>query len=222
MTCNGIITAFVSDTGLGIESKYHEIIFERFRQAELPNRSKYRGTGLGLAICRGNAELMGGRLWVESEPGKGSQFFFTLPFVQRHQEQGPHNPKKIISGFDWTRKNIIIVEDDEQNIKYLQTIFRKTGVNIFLATDGVRFRELLHQSIDIHLILMDIQLPGEDGWQLTQYAKSVRSTVPVIAQTAYGMESDRIKSMESGCDNCIAKPIAPDEMLRMTALYLER
>ena len=80
---NGTITFFVSDTGIGIEPKYQEIIFERFRQAEIRNRNDYKGTGLGLSICKGNVELMGGKIWVESIPGKGSNFFFQLPFIQK-------------------------------------------------------------------------------------------------------------------------------------------
>jgi signal transduction histidine kinase len=80
---NGTITFFVLDTGIGIEPKYQEIIFERFRQAEIHNRNDYKGTGLGLSICKGNVELMGGKLWVESIPGIGSQFYFQLPFVQK-------------------------------------------------------------------------------------------------------------------------------------------
>ena len=80
---NRVITFFVSDTGIGIEPKYQEIIFERFRQAEIRNRNDYKGTGLGLSICKGNVELMGGKIWVESIPDKGSNFFFQLPFIQK-------------------------------------------------------------------------------------------------------------------------------------------
>jgi len=222
MPSNGTITCFVSDTGIGIDSQFTEIIFERFVQADIPNRNKYKGTGLGLAICKGNTDLMGGQIKVVSEPGKGSNFIFELPFVQL-LEDGSKNPsQKIISGFNWKNKNIVVVEDDEQNVKYLQTILRKTGASIFLAPDGEAFRQLLIQIPDIELILMDIQLPDEDGWQLTKYSKSVRSDIPVIAQTAFGMESDRTKSHEAGCDNFIAKPIAPEELLKIMALYLER
>ncbi len=80
---NGTISFFVTDTGIGIEPKYQEIVFERFRQAEIINRNDYKGTGLGLSICKGNVELMGGKIWVESIPDKGSQFYFQLPFFQK-------------------------------------------------------------------------------------------------------------------------------------------
>lgn len=129
--------------------------------------------------------------------------------------------RKLISGYDWKNKKIVIVEDDEQNVKYLQTILRRTFATAFIAADGTSFREIPAKVPDIDLILMDIQLPMEDGWQLTRFVKSVRNEIPVIAQTAYGMESDRIKSLEAGCDNFIAKPISPDDMLNMIALYLE-
>jgi len=219
---NGTITCFVSDTGIGIDPKYHDIIFERFRQAEIPDRHAHKGTGLGLAICKGNAELMGGTMWVESEPGKGSKFFFRLPFVQRLDDGSINTKHKVISGYFWKNKKIVIVEDDEQNVKYFQTILSRTGATIFHASNSTSFREMLAQIPDIDLILMDIQLPGEDGWQLTQYVKSIRSDIPVIAQTALGMESEKIKSMEAGCDNFIAKPISPDDLLRIVAPYLEK
>jgi len=219
---NGTITCFVSDTGIGIERKYKEVIFERFGQAEIPIRKVHNGTGLGLAICKGNVDLMGGSISLESEPGQGSKFLFRLPFVQLSDDGSVHTQRKIISGFDWKNKNILIVEDDDLNFKYIKTILRRTNAAVFHATDSDSFREALSTIPDIHLVLMDIQLPGEDGWQLTRYVKSVHCNIPVIAQTAYGMESDRIKSLEAGCDNYISKPISPDDLLKMIALYLEK
>jgi PAS domain S-box-containing protein len=219
---NGTITCFVSDTGIGIEPQYNEVIFERFRQAEIPDRNKYKGTGLGLAICKGNVELMGGHIWVESEPGNGSTFFFRIPFVQILDDGSENIAHKLVSGYNWKDKNIIIVEDDFQSVTYLQTILRKTGITIFVAENGTSFRQLLAERNDIHLIMMDIQLPCEDGWQLTQYSKSVRSDIPVIVQTAFGMESDRLKSFGAGCDSFITKPIAPEELFKTMALYLEK
>ena len=218
----GFITCFVSDTGIGIDPKYSEIIFERFRQAEIPDRNKYKGTGLGLAICKGNTELLGGRIWVESEPENGSTFYFQIPFVQILDDGSENIAQELISGYNWKDKNIVIVEDDYQSVTYLQTILRKTGVNVFVAQNGTSFRQLLAERTDIHLILMDIQLPDEDGWQLTEYSKSVRSDIPVIVQTAFGMESDRLKSFGAGCDSFITKPISHEELFKAIALYLEK
>ncbi len=222
MPDNGTITCFVSDTGIGIDPKYTEIIFERFRQAEIPDRNKYKGTGLGLAISKGNIELMGGRIWVETEAGKGSKFIFELPFVQLQPSADKTSTHQVISGFNWQGKTALLVEDDAQNVTYIETILRKTGITVKVAADGNAMREILENTPEIHIILMDIQLPGEDGWQLTQYVKSIRSDIPVIAQTAYGLESDRQQSMVSGCDNYIVKPILPDELLKMMAPYLEK
>jgi len=219
---DGIITCFVSDTGIGIEPKFQVIIFERFGQAEISTRKVHKGSGLGLAICKGNIDLMGGSISLESEPGKGSKFTFRLPFVQLAEDGSIHTQSKILSGFDWKAKKILIVEDDDLNFKYIKTILQRTNAAVFHATDSDSFREMLSTIPDIHLVLMDIQLPGEDGWQLTRYAKSVHSDIPIIAQTAYGMESDRTKSIEAGCDNYIAKPISPDDLLNIIALYLEK
>jgi CheY-like chemotaxis protein len=217
---NGYITFFVSDTGLGIEPEYQQVIFERFRQAEISDRNKYKGTGLGLAICKGNAELLNGSLWMESIPGKGSTFYCRLPYNPVTISASATPKQSILYRFDWKEKLVVIVEDDEQNTRYLQTVLRKTGVKIKYARDGVAFREILSYQPSIDVILMDIQLPGEDGWQLTKYSKSVNSQIPIIAQTAFGLESDRKKSMDAGCDSFIAKPITPDELLSTLALYL--
>jgi len=219
---NGTIICYVSDTGIGISPDSTDIIFERFMQADIPDRNKYKGTGLGLAICKGNVEIMGGHISVESEPGKGSTFTFEVPFVQITEDGRINSDRKIISGFNWNHKKIVIVEDDIQNIRYLHTILRKTGASLLTAENGSEFRKIFAQTPDIDLILMDIQLPDEDGWELTQYVKSVRTDIPVIAQTAFGMESDRLKSKEAGCDNFIAKPLSPDDLLRMIAIYLEK
>jgi PAS domain S-box-containing protein len=219
---NGTITCFVTDTGIGIDAKHHDFVFRRFSKADQAKQNSYRGTGLGLTICKGNTELMGGNIRLESEAGKGSQFYFKLPFVQHTEDGNINTQQKVISGFNWKNKNILIVEDDDQNVKYLQIILRRTGVTIYQASDSITFRDIFARIPDIHLILMDIQLPGEDGWQLTQYVKSVRADIPVIAQTAFGLDSDRTRSLEAGCDNFIAKPISPADMLKMIALYLEK
>jgi PAS domain S-box-containing protein len=218
---NGSITCFVADTGIGIEQKFHEIIFERFRQADIPDRIIYKGTGLGLAICKGNAELMGGTIGVESQPGKGSMFFFSVPFVQRLEDGSINTTDKIISGYSWKGKNIVIVEDDENNVKYFQTILQNTGASVFHADNSTQLKKLIAELDPIDVVLMDIHLPGEDGWQLTRYIKSVRDNIPVIAQTALGMEADKLKSFEAGCDNFLAKPISSEALLRMMAVYLE-
>ncbi len=219
---NATLTCFVSDTGIGIDPQYSEIIFERFRQADIPDRNKYKGTGLGLAICKGNAELMGGCIWVESEPGIGSSFFFKIPFIQLLSNGSENTAQKLVSGYNWIGKTIVIVEDDYQSVTYLQMILRKTGITIFVAENGTFFRQILAELPDINLVLMDIQLPGEDGWELTQYSKSVRSDVPVIIQTAFGLQSHRKKSLASGCDSFITKPISQEELFKTMAIYLEK
>ena len=147
---------------------------------------------------------------------------FRIPFVQLLDDGSEEIAQKLISGYNWKDKNIVSVEDDYQSVTYLQTILRKTGINVFVTQNGTSFRKLLAERIDIHLILMDIQLPDEDGWQLTEYSKSVRIDIPVIVQTAFGMESDRLKSFGSGCDSFITKPISPEELFKTIALYLEK
>lgn len=218
---DGKLICYVSDTGVGISPEYHSVIFERFRQADIHNAKLHSGTGLGLAISKGYTEMMGGKIWVESNPGEGSTFYFEIPFV-KPTKNDPHynNLPEQLKTYDWSSKNIILVEDDEQNVKYLRTILNRTGANIYVCANSITLREILGTIDSIHLILMDIQLPGENGWQLTRYIKALNPAIPVIAQTAYGMESDRRRSMESGCDDFIAKPIMPLDLLNLIAKFL--
>jgi CheY-like chemotaxis protein len=164
---------------------------------------------------------MGGNVWVNSEPGKGSQFFFQIPFAPIREGVHRHGQNSL-SGSDWKNKNIVLVEDDEDNIKYIELILRKTGANIILTPNSTSFRKLLTPTPDIHLVLMDIQLPGEDGWKLTRFIKSLHREIPVVIQTAYGSDADRIKSLEAGCDHYLAKPISPDELLKIIAIHLDK
>jgi len=217
---NGMITCFVSDTGIGIDPSRQDSIFEHYNQVNsLTNTNK--SSGLGLWICKGFVELMGGRIWVESNPGGGSIFFFQLPFIQYDDKGNKIDPKKVIAGYNWENKNIVIVEDDEQNLKFLQIVLSRTKATIYHAVDSVSFRKLFNEIPDIHIILMDIQLPIEDGLQLTQYVKSIRKDIPVIAQTAYEMDSYKAKCEQAGCDNYISKPISSENLLEILAAYLD-
>jgi CheY-like chemotaxis protein len=218
---NGTITFYVSDTGIGIAPEFHSSIFQRFRQAENIANDFYGGIGLGLSICKGNVELMKGQIRVESEPGEGSRFYFCIPY-EPIIDGKKRTELNMLPAYNWKYKNIILVEDDEDNIKYIELILRKTGANIMLATDSASFLTLITQIPDVHLVLMDIQLPGEDGWQLTRYIKSLRREIPIIIQTAYGSDSHRIISMDAGCDLYLAKPISPDELLKAIAICLEK
>ena len=216
------IEFYVKDTGIGISEKNREIIFERFRQVENSSTRNYGGTGLGLAISKRIVETMGGNIWVESEPCKGSTFIFTLPYLPLKKESeiiaGKISKKEIIP--DLSNVTILLAEDDEFNFKLFEIILNKTKAKLIRAVDGPQCIELFKQNKDIDIVLMDIQMPGMDGLEVTRILKKLRKDVPVIAQTAYAMENDRSRCLEAGCDDIITKPINTTKLLSLIEKYI--
>lgn len=203
---NDKITFFVKDTGIGIPNEKHKMIFDRFVQAD--NVSSQSGTGLGLSISKGLVELMGGKIWLKSEVGKGTCFYVQIPFspVQNSMaKQKDKIDKKII--YNWNNKNILIAEDDDTSFFYLKTILEKNNANIIRATDGIKAIEICHSNDEIDLVLMDIQLPGKNGYEAAAEIKKSKQDLIIIAQTANAMVEDKKKAFESGCDDYISKPI---------------
>jgi len=221
------ITFFVSDTGIGISKSNQEIIFEHFRQAEIENPHQYSGTGLGLAICKGSLALLEGIIWVESEPGKGSTFYFTLPFQQQPglPVPPPLPPEGVRttppgSQYSWQGKQVLIVEDEPTNMEFLRLVLRKTQVSITPVPSGEILRGLYKNLEQYDLVLLDVRLPDASGWELAGEIKAIRPELPVIAQTAFAMASDRQKSLAAGCDNFISKPINKTTLLNMMEEFL--
>ncbi|MEI7500011.1 MAG: response regulator, partial [Bacteroidota bacterium] len=223
----GAITCYVADEGIGISREDQLLIFEHFRQAETPDKHKYGGSGLGLAICKGSLDLLGGEIWVESEPGKGSTFYFTLPYDHQislpdlNQVSNKNIPDNLITNgfYNWSGKKILLVEDEETNMQFLTTILKRTGAQLVCAYNGFDLRNHYDQIDNFNLVLLDIRLPDASGWDLAKEIKKMRPKLPVITQTAYAMSTDQLKSEEAGCDGYISKPINKDKLLKMLAEY---
>lgn len=218
---NKTLRFFVKDTGIGIPEGKTEIIFERFRQIEISENKKFGGTGLGLAITKNLLKLLGGRIWVESEKGKGSCFYFTLPLI-RVEKQDTHSSaiSKELSNQNFEGKVILIVEDNELNVKLLEKFLEPTKVKIIWARDGNPSIEICKSDQQVDLILMDIQMPEMDGYQATKIIKSIKPNVPVIAQTAYAMTGEREKILGAGFDEYLSKPIQIKELIHLLNKYL--
>lgn len=221
---NGILTGFVVDSGIGIEQQNHKIIFEHFRQSDRADQQVYGGTGLGLAISKGSLALLGGTIRVESTPGKGSRFEFQIPFKTPDIQQDipketpiTVNPKT----FKWSGRKVLLVEDDPANLEYLKTILKRTGVGIESAETATELRQYYPSLGDFDLVLLDIRLPDAEGWDLVSEIKNIFPHLPVVAQTAYAMTSDRQKSEMSGFDDYITKPISRNELLEKLSRFLD-
>ena len=218
---NGSLQFFVKDTGIGIAEQKQSIIFERFGQAEEGPTRNYQGAGLGLPICKGFIELMGGNIWVESEPGNGSVFYFTIPYkpVAKNLQHIKTKPKE--TNYNWSGKKILLVEDESFSQNFLQTILLPYGPKIVYAEDGFKAIEQVTYNPDIDLVLMDIRLPMLDGIEATMHIRKDGFTKPILAQTANAMPEDRKKCLDAGCDEFIVKPIARIDFLKIINQYLE-
>ncbi|MBN1251666.1 MAG: PAS domain S-box protein [Bacteroidales bacterium] len=205
---------YVKDTGLGIVKEKQKLIFDRFRQSDESHSREYGGTGLGLSISKGLIEILDGNIWLVSESGIGSTFYFTLPYTHKNiSELNYLEETKIIKITELKNLHILIVEDDEMNLFYLKEIFSSVGAKITHAKNGRDALALTLKHSDIDIILMDIQMPVMDGFEATKQIKKLKSKLPIIAQTAHAMVDDKYKALEAGCDDYISKPINKEELI---------
>lgn len=202
------IEFFVRDTGIGIPENKHGIIFERFRQIEEGATRKYGGTGIGLYISKNVINLLGGEIWFESTVGKGTTFYFTLPYRKSITvEEGTQVFGTADKHYSWEGKRVLVAEDIDVNFRYIQAILTRTGVEVVRAKNGEEAVELVRKGIPFDLVLMDIQMPEMDGYEATRQIKSIAPATPIIAQTAYALPNDNLRCFEAGCDDYVPKPI---------------
>ena len=212
---------YVKDTGIGIPKDRQETIFERFIQADIADKMARQGAGLGLAISKAYVEMLGGKIWVESEVGKGSTFYFTLPYHQDEpaQETIDRQPEPSEQHDAIRKLKILMVEDDEVSQMLLDETVKMSGKEILKARTGVEAVEACRNNPDIDLILMDIQMPDLDGYEATRQIRKFNKEVVIIAQTAYGLTGDREKSIEAGCNDYMVKPIKKIELQALIHQY---
>lgn len=211
---------FVEDTGFGIDIAAQGTVFEYFRQEEIATTRGYEGSGLGLSIAKGLTELMGGKIRLESEKGKGSVFIMTLP-------KGTTTNAEIASPEVYLKKVnrkgppvILVVDDDESNSLLFKTILEKYSFHYLLAFDGEEAIHICTESPDIDLVLMDLKMPVIDGFEATRRIKEFRKSLPVIGVTAFAMTGDKEKALAAGCDEYIAKPIKSEVLIAVIRKYL--
>ncbi|NOY51488.1 MAG: PAS domain S-box protein [Chlorobi bacterium] len=216
---DGIYKFYVHDTGIGIDKKDQKLIFNRFRQVEHIGKV-YGGTGIGLSIVSAFVVKMGGKIWLSSRSGKGSSFYFIIPFkpafIKREEQWLSKGKYEILKG-----KTILVAEDEDLNFRLLQEILIPQGVDVVLAIDGKEAVEAVRSNKKIDLVLMDIKMPLLDGYEATRIIKSFNDKIPIIAETAYALSADRAKAIAAGCDDYIAKPIMPDVLLNMLVKHFE-
>lgn len=217
---NGFLEFYVKDTGAGIPKDKWEIIFERFMQSDEQTGRIYGGTGLGLSICKSLLAMMGGKMWLDSEVGKGSTFYFQIPYHPIQANEHEHEEKEIFKKSDWTGKHVLIVEDDQFSSDFLKMVLQSTNVKISLAETGSEAIEFLTKNRNVDIVLMDVRLPDMSGIDITEKLRAKDFQMPIIAQTAYAMENDRQKCLAAGCNEYVSKPVNREKLLGLMKKYL--
>jgi len=213
------IQIFVKDTGVGIPSELYNEIFDRFAHSEQSLSGDNEGVGFGLSITKGLVELLGGKIWVDSIVDKGSAFYFTLPFTpielptEREIDETEIQVKR-------PNRIILIAEDDWISFQYLRTILEKSDITVIHAENGEEAVELVKNTADIDLILMDIKMPVMDGIEATKQIKQLRPDLPIIAQTAYVFSEEKSMISSIGCDQYLAKPLDYAKLKELLNMYL--
>lgn len=222
-----ILHFIVGDTGVGIPPDKQRSIFEPFRQADDSIARKYGGTGLGLAITRRLVELLGGRVWVESEVGLGSRFHFTAAFGAAAAAPGRAAPRVAIAPRRAAGPlRLLLVEDNAVNRRVVREMLEKRGWSVVETDDG-RAALALSTEGGFDLILTDVQMPGLDGFDLIAAIRARERNsggrVPVVALTAHALQGDRERCLAAGMDGYLAKPVTSGELYqtveRLTGLW---
>lgn len=212
---------YVKDSGIGIDGDRQKAIFERFIQADISDKHAYQGAGLGLSISKAYVEMLGGKIWVESEKGLGSTFYFTIPYTTEQLKTEGITNDTTNGAMEHQVKNlkILIVEDDETSDLLISIMLTDISNEILHAKSGFEAIELCHKNPDLDLILMDIKMPVMDGYETTRQIRQFNKNVIVIAQTAYGLTGDREKAIEAGCNEHLSKPIIKNNLLSLIQQY---
>jgi PAS domain S-box-containing protein len=212
---------YVSDTGVGISPEMQNVVFERFRQGSDSLSRDYEGAGLGLFISRAYVEMLGGSMWLVSEPGKGSLFSFTLPLgdlgsvASGLNASGLAEPGRIRT----PGLKVVVAEDDEISGLFLERTISPYCREFLKASSGRDVVRLVRENPDTDLVLMDIKMPGIDGYEATRQIRSFNPGVVIVAQTAYGLEGDRENAIRAGCTDYISKPINSDVLRSLMHKY---
>jgi signal transduction histidine kinase len=196
---------FVRDTGIGISAESQKLIFDNFVQEDNTVTRGYEGSGLGLSIAKKFVEFLDGQIWLESEKGKGSVFYFSLPC---EKIAAPDSIQEIVpEQSTGSQQTLLIAEDNDINFKYYNLILKNEFIKILHAWNGVEAVDLSKHHPEIKLVMMDLKMPEMNGFEATRQIKAFRNDLPIIVVTAHSGSEDHQKAIDAGCDDVMIKPI---------------
>ncbi|MCE5346741.1 MAG: response regulator [Bacteroidales bacterium] len=215
----------ISDTGVGIKKENLGRIFEEFRQEIDGHHRPFEGLGIGLTLVKEVVDRMGGKIFVQSEKGIGSEFSFSIPYRPAGSSKNKFRSINIddqpLANINWSSKKCLLVDDNKDVLIYLSRILVDTGVTIITARTGFEAIEIIKTTPDIDVILLDMQMPEMNGIETAKEIRKIRKSLPVIAQTAFIFEDDKDIILEAGCDACLIKPIRKDHLLTVMSSFIK-
>jgi PAS domain S-box-containing protein len=214
----------IKDTGIGIKKENLGRIFEEFRQEIDGHHRPFEGLGIGLTLAKEVVERMGGKIYVVSEKGIGSEFTFSIPYRPAGSTRSKLRSMiadQASAPINWTSRKCLLVDDNKDVLLYLSRILLDTGISIMTARSGAEAIELLSKTHDIDVILLDMQMPEMNGIEVTKEIRKIRKDIPIIAQTAFIFEDDKDIILEAGCDACLIKPIRQEHLLTVMRSFLK-
>jgi len=221
------IEFMIKDTGVGISKENQKIIFDPFVQINNKINDMETGTGLGLALSKRFIEFLGGKIWLTSEIGVGSEFYFTIPVkIETRFQMSKNIFQKPMLNFDTAR--IMLTDDDELNYSIVKDIFQDYNIDLLYAKSGDDTLKMLNSNSgnnnNIDLILMDIMMPGIDGYETTKIIKNTEKyrNIPIVAFTALASPNDKKTCLEYGCDDYISKPVDMHSLFTILNRWIDK
>jgi CheY-like chemotaxis protein len=214
----------IKDTGIGINEENLGRIFEEFRQEIDGHHRPFEGLGIGLTLAKEVVERMGGKIFVRSQKGIGSEFSFSIPY--RPAGSTGSRLRSMIADqsalpINWVSRKCLLVDDNKDVLLYLNRILFDTGITIMTARSGAEAIEAIRNNKGIDVILLDMQMPEMNGIEATKEIRKIRKDIPIIAQTAFIFEDDKDIILEAGCDACLIKPIRKEHLLTVMRSFLK-
>lgn len=215
---NNIPEFYVTDTGIGFESKKVNSIFEYNTHSDLTSSRGYETSGLGLPIARGLVELLGGEIFIEQGKIKGSSIYFSLPseiIVTTVIKEKVKVKEEVKTKHPLLDPNavILVAEDDEYNYKFIETVLNRADFKVIRAENGVEAVNICYNNPDVQLVLMDLKMPVMGGIEATRQIKNFLPGLPVIALTAFVSSEDEQEAFLCGCEEYIKNPVDSSHLL---------
>lgn len=211
----------VKDTGIGIKEEKLEVIFNRFVQADRQLSSNYEGVGLGLAITKAYIDLLEGKIWVESEYQVGSTFYFEIPFMKGKEDKNTEFMENPIKEKSNKGLKILLAEDDKINQRLFSYMLKDASEELIIVDNGEEALETYKNTPNIDLVLMDIKMPGMDGYEATRRIKAYDKEARIIALSAFALEHEKQKAIEGGFCDYVSKPVSKQALLGTIDKYLK-